>query len=68
MTSKTPTRRSARTEEAAGEGVTLKRFYFPTIGNGESILAASQEEANEKAAALVAAKAEVPAKDSSTNE
>jgi len=64
MPSKSQERRLASQREAAEERAPLRRFYFPSIGNGVTILASSQEEANEKAAAL-SAKPEVPAEDSS---
>lgn len=62
MPSKSQERRLAAQREAS-ESTGLQAFYFPTIGNGVTIHAASQEEANEKAAALQSG-AEAPAKES----
>lgn len=66
MPSKSQERRLTAQREAVGDAK-LQAFYFPTIGNGVTIHAASQEEANEKAAALKSSEAVAPAEES-TNE
>lgn len=45
------------------ETVPLQRFYFPDIGNGVTIMAASQEEADRKAAGYNRRAEEVPVKE-----
>lgn len=53
MPSKSQERRLAAQREATEESADKKRFYFPDIGNGVTVLASSLEEATEKAEALL---------------
>lgn len=54
MPSKSEERRKEAQREASTEPV-MQAFYFPDIGNGTTIHATSQEEANRQAEALVEA-------------
>lgn len=62
MASKSEQRRQAVQRESAETTVPQKRFYFPDVQNGVTIMATSIEEANEKLAALLAEQA--PAEES----
>lgn len=68
MPSKSQERRLAAQREPGEESAPQKRFYFPTVLNGVTITAASQEEAEQKLAALVKESETDPAEDSTLND
>lgn len=70
MPSKSQERRLAAQREANEESAPQKRYYFPDVGNGITVMATSIEEANEKAAALAKERegSGDPAEDSTTND
>lgn len=51
--SKSEERREAVQTASAEAKPQLKKFYFPTIGQGTTVFAASLEEAEEKAQAIL---------------